>query len=221
MAKKQTDDITLPEELREVVDGIVKASAGKGSVTEDEIQVALRDVDVDGDELSDVYDALRARGVEVAADGEGGLSPELMAAMDGSGSDSSDEGVPFDEDSDDGDEHPDLSEAKVADEELRAAAKVRQPPRRSSRGKARRRADAATVMLTGDPVRMYLKEIGKVDLLTASEEVNLAMKIEAGTEAAEKLEAADAGDIILDVEQLAKNRVSNIKVLVKIFFIVL
>ena len=35
-------------------------------------------------------------------------------------------------------------------------------------------------MLTGDPVRMYLKEIGKVDLLTAADEVDLAMKIEAG-----------------------------------------
>ena len=43
-----------------------------------------------------------------------------------------------------------------------------------------------------DPVRMYLKEIGKVDLLTAEEEVNLAMKIEAGTEAAEKLAAYQA-----------------------------
>ena len=40
-------------------------------------------------------------------------------------------------------------------------------------------------MLTGDPVRMYLKEIGKVDLLTASEEVHLAMKIEAGTAASQ------------------------------------
>ena len=48
-----------------------------------------------------------------------------------------------------------------------------------------------------DPVRMYLKEIGKVDLLTASEEVNLAMKIEAGTEATEKLEAAEAGEATL------------------------
>ncbi|MEA2015714.1 MAG: RNA polymerase sigma factor RpoD [Actinomycetota bacterium] len=33
---------------------------------------------------------------------------------------------------------------------------------------------------TNDPVRMYLKEIGKVRLLTAYEEVNLARRIEAG-----------------------------------------
>ncbi|MBQ9004111.1 MAG: hypothetical protein IJ087_19895 [Eggerthellaceae bacterium] len=35
----------------------------------------------------------------------------------------------------------------------------------------------------GDPVRIYLKEIGRVQLLTAAVEVNLAMKIEAGVEA--------------------------------------
>ncbi|MGN0287589.1 MAG: RNA polymerase sigma factor RpoD, partial [Atopobiaceae bacterium] len=58
-------------------------------------------------------------------------------------------------------------------------------------------SDSSTVLLTGDPVRMYLKEIGKVDLLTASEEVHLAMKIEAGNEATEKLEAAENGDIEL------------------------
>ena len=82
--------------------------------------------------------------------------------------------------------------------------------KRVRRHRARtRRADAATtIMLTGDPVRMYLKEIGKVgdpvrmylkeigkvDLLTAAEEVDLAMKIEAGTEAAARLEAHEAGE---------------------------
>ncbi|MCA1823229.1 MAG: RNA polymerase sigma factor [Frankia sp.] len=40
---------------------------------------------------------------------------------------------------------------------------------------------------TSDPVRMYLKEIGKVPLLTAMEEVDLAKRVEAGLFAAEKL----------------------------------
>lgn len=40
---------------------------------------------------------------------------------------------------------------------------------------------------SADPVRMYLKEIGKVSLLTAAEEVELAKAIEAGLEAAQEL----------------------------------
>ena len=42
-----------------------------------------------------------------------------------------------------------------------------------------------------DPVRMYLKEIGKVDLLTAEEEVEIAKRMEAGEELA-KRELAEA-----------------------------
>ena len=43
-----------------------------------------------------------------------------------------------------------------------------------------------------DPVRMYLKEIGKVQLLSADEEIELAKKMEEGTGAAEKLKELEA-----------------------------
>jgi RNA polymerase primary sigma factor len=71
-----------------------------------------------------------------------------------------------------------------------------------SRTSARRRStDASVTMLTGDPVRMYLKEIGKVPLLTAADEIDLAMKIEAGVDASEQLEKDHKGEIELDRRQ--------------------
>jgi RNA polymerase primary sigma factor len=47
--------------------------------------------------------------------------------------------------------------------------------------------DAAAAGPGADPVRMYLKEIGKVPLLTAEQEVSLARRIEGGLEAAERI----------------------------------
>jgi RNA polymerase primary sigma factor len=48
-------------------------------------------------------------------------------------------------------------------------------------------AAAAKAAATSDPVRMYLKEIGRVPLLSAAEEVELAKRVEAGLFASEKL----------------------------------
>ena len=56
---------------------------------------------------------------------------------------------------------------------------------------------------TNDPVRMYLKEIGKVALLTADQEVELATRIEAGLWAEEMLCEPEKLDLVR-VQTLAK-----------------
>ena len=196
-SKKTKSGIKLSDDLAKVVDDIVRGAKGAGSVTEDDIQVAIREIDVDSDELSDLYEAIRSKGVEVTGGSE---TPEgdFSADEDASDDDFDDDDVAGEGFGDDDEEDSEsVAEAKAVKEALRSVPKARAAkPKRSSRARARRQ-DTSTVMLTGDPVRMYLKEIGKVDLLTASEEVHLAMKIEAGTEAAGKLEAAEAGELEL------------------------
>jgi RNA polymerase primary sigma factor len=62
---------------------------------------------------------------------------------------------------------------------------------------------------TADPVKDYLKQIGKVPLLNAAEEVELAMRIEAGLFAEEKLShmspAEKSGQLGLDLQWVARD----------------
>lgn len=179
--------------LDATIEKLLNLGSKSGSVTEDEIQVALKDVDVTDAQLSSIYQFLRDRGVEIVSATEDDES-ELVV-------DDDDHDVMRDEDldGDESDEDHDLKMAKRADAEM-ASTKSKKKARtvRTTRSRSRARGiDASTVMLTGDPVRMYLKEIGKVDLLTAAEEVDLAMKIEAGLDAADKLEKQEAGELEL------------------------
>ncbi|MFB9337721.1 RNA polymerase sigma factor [Actinoplanes octamycinicus] len=56
----------------------------------------------------------------------------------------------------------------------------------------------AELTASADSVRAYLKQIGKVPLLNAEQEVELAKRIEAGLYAAERLRAAEEGEETLE-----------------------
>lgn len=98
-------------------------------------------------------------------------------------------------------------------EELKASSEIT-VPKVSSKAKPKRRTrkqsgDSSVALLTGDPVRMYLKEIGKVSLLTAAEEIDLAMKIEAGVAATEELERAE--DEGIELERRERRRLTRVE----------
>ena len=108
-------------------------------------------------------------------------------------------------------EEQDLLEG-IPEEELKAASDVSLPKVRTkkTRSSVRKRNEAANVtMLTGDPVRMYLKEIGKVPLLSAAEEIDLAMKIEAGVAAAAELDKAEEEG--RELERREKRRLGRVE----------
>ena len=184
------------------IEKLVEQGSRTGTVTEDDIQVALKDVDVSDAQLNSVYRGLRDRGVEIVSANE-----DDDAGLDVDGADD----VLDDDDlSDESIEDHEIKVAKNADAEMASVKSKKKSRVRTSRSRARARGiDASTVMLTGDPVRMYLKEIGKVDLLTAADEVDLAMKIEAGLEAGNKLEAAEAGEI--ELTRAEKRRLSRVE----------
>ena len=186
----------MDTELEAYVSTLADKGSVSGSVSEDEIQIVLKDVEIDDAQLSSIYRSLRDRGIEVTSqtDGDDDIALDVEDADDDSALGVDD----LDDDLDDESiEDHDIKVAKIAESEMGSARKKKSRAR-TSRSRSRVRGiDASTVMLTGDPVRMYLKEIGKVDLLTAADEVDLAMKIEAGLDATEKLEAADRGELTL------------------------
>ena len=196
-------------ELDPQIDSLVSKGSKSGSVSEDDIQIAFKDIDLSESQLGSVYQALRDRGVEVvsASDDDAVLDD---ADLDHESDDEDDESLE-DEDSEDETDH-DIEVAKAADSVMASEKPKKKSRVRTARSRSRARGiDASTVMLTGDPVRMYLKEIGKVDLLTAADEVDLAMKIEAGLDATEKLEAHERGELELTRAQMRRlTRVENV-----------
>ncbi|MBN2848401.1 MAG: RNA polymerase sigma factor RpoD [Coriobacteriia bacterium] len=178
---------SAPELELSAVKTLVKMGKAKGNLTDEEIQGALSDIDLSEDQFENVYAFFVKSGIDIAEE----HIPEDL------------EDVPADEDADPPvDEDVETVEVVVVEEKPATKAPAKRKPRRKVE-------TTASAPLTSDPVRMYLKEIGKVSLLTARQEVDLAMKIEAGLEALATLEEAAEKGITL--ERAEKRRLERIE----------
>jgi RNA polymerase primary sigma factor len=160
----------------------------RGFVTTGEIFAALGDLEPETAELAAIYDGIRGRGVEVVDE----IAEELQredARRAGGGRDREP----------DGSDRPDTHRRRGG-EAARGVGTVTRPGEAPSQRKTPPAVDDLAKSLptvpavrpepfgSFDPVRMYLKEIGKVPLLTAEQEVMLAKRIEAGLHAGDRLE---------------------------------
>ena len=69
-------------ELDAYIEKLVNRGAKAGSVTEDEIQIVLKDVEVSDSQLGSIYQALRDQGVEVISQSEDGDAGDIVVDDD-------------------------------------------------------------------------------------------------------------------------------------------
>ena len=149
--------------LEEIANSIVDTAKLVGNeITYAEINAIIADMKLDKDTVEDLYDLVESKNVNIIETREP-TEVELEDDVD------DDEILEMEED----DEFDNEQDEKKSGVIIKSSGEIEV-------------SDSAKNIPTDDPVRMYFKEIGKVPLLTAEEERDLAIRIEQGDEEAKK-----------------------------------
>jgi len=172
----------------------------QGFITYDDILTTLPDVEQDIALLDDIMDELLEAGIDVVP----GPSKGQNSGYDDNALDDDEEVVMHDEDDEDDD-----IEDEVEDESNNIFALTRHTM--ANLHELTEDAGYQQALDTDDVVGLYLKEAGRVPLLTAEEEVALAKRMEAAEWARQKLEDTDdlAEELLWSEEQSLREVVDD------------